>query len=523
MAFIFPEDKNDFTAPNGIIYRWDGNKWAVKAFRSTEDFIVELGDDPPDTPKEGDLWYDTKEEELTLYIWTGKVWVPAAPPVSLDGIESSITGIEGDLIELHNNVRQVRGDIVLTNQDLQALAQDQIRQDGQIATLEEEIEQLAPALERGAWSFVSNDNPEPGEYTIIRDKNQDGLDQCNATHQECLIENAGDPIGQAQCNRDLDDCKALYNQAPDPDFSKAYVLQFNRKDAEGVDHKFPDVKKDTVIDIFNDSDDSFCIAIAHGEVNVSSNYVLMFVDVSQSRGFADGLGRVKVFEAAEVDTTNYIRKSGDTMTGKLEINKPLQSSNTNSFVIKGRVNGKIKALFKDYRRQESSEKSDYIEYFGSTASDDSIASKKTIQGWINASLAAPARFSWEFHTRTNGTEENGPSSGTFHNDGDWYLFSFITAEGVNLNAAPTTSRPEGDWGPHLDDQFLMTFWRKSGANNWSLVTHFECNKVHWGCEPDTGAVHFKFRRRWDSHGSATSSEPALLDNETYFVTVGGFF
>ena len=70
MAFIFPEDKNDFTAPNGIIYRWDGNKWAVKAFRSTEDFIVELGDDPPDTPKEGDLWYDTREEQLTLYIWT---------------------------------------------------------------------------------------------------------------------------------------------------------------------------------------------------------------------------------------------------------------------------------------------------------------------------------------------------------------------------------------------------------------------------------------------------------------------
>ena len=52
-----------------------------------EDFIVDLGDDPPDTPKEGDLWYDTKEEELTLYIYTGKVWVPAAPPVSLDGID----------------------------------------------------------------------------------------------------------------------------------------------------------------------------------------------------------------------------------------------------------------------------------------------------------------------------------------------------------------------------------------------------------------------------------------------------
>ena len=78
-GFHLSRRQSDFTAPNGIIYRWDGNKWAVKAFRSTEDFIVELGDDPPDTPKEGDLWYDTKEEELTLYIWTGKVWVPSRP------------------------------------------------------------------------------------------------------------------------------------------------------------------------------------------------------------------------------------------------------------------------------------------------------------------------------------------------------------------------------------------------------------------------------------------------------------
>ena len=77
------------------------------------------------------LWFSTNEEELTLFIYVDDEsgWVPAAPPVSLDGINTTITGIEGDLIELHNNVRQVKGDIVLTNQDLQLLAQDQTRQD----------------------------------------------------------------------------------------------------------------------------------------------------------------------------------------------------------------------------------------------------------------------------------------------------------------------------------------------------------------------------------------------------------
>ena len=30
MAFIFPEDKNDFRAPNGVTYSWDGDKWVTK-------------------------------------------------------------------------------------------------------------------------------------------------------------------------------------------------------------------------------------------------------------------------------------------------------------------------------------------------------------------------------------------------------------------------------------------------------------------------------------------------------------
>ena len=78
--------------------------------------------------------------------------MPAAPPVSLDGINTTITGIEGDLIELHNNVRQVKGDIVLTNQDLQLVAQGHqgpARQDEKISELEAEVDDLRPTIERG--------------------------------------------------------------------------------------------------------------------------------------------------------------------------------------------------------------------------------------------------------------------------------------------------------------------------------------------------------------------------------------
>ena len=36
MAFIFPEDKADFKAPNGVTYSWDGVKWRTKTYSGAE-------------------------------------------------------------------------------------------------------------------------------------------------------------------------------------------------------------------------------------------------------------------------------------------------------------------------------------------------------------------------------------------------------------------------------------------------------------------------------------------------------
>ena len=52
--------------------------------------IVSVQDKRPATPQTGSLWFDTEDDELTLYIYTGAEWVPAAPPVSLDGINATI-------------------------------------------------------------------------------------------------------------------------------------------------------------------------------------------------------------------------------------------------------------------------------------------------------------------------------------------------------------------------------------------------------------------------------------------------
>ena len=210
------EYEGDLFLKDGILYIYTKGEWITVGGESGPPVYVSE-DEPPGTPQPGELWYCTDEKYLTLFIYTGTTWAPAAPPVSLDGIESSITGIEGDLIELHNDVRQVRGDIVLTNQDLQHLAQDQKRQDDELKVLEGEIEQLAPSFERGAWNYDDGDGVVDGtEYVLSGVQTQEAYDAAKAPlDAELLACNeaaAGDSAAMAQCNRDYD--KALQAKCP---------------------------------------------------------------------------------------------------------------------------------------------------------------------------------------------------------------------------------------------------------------------------------------------------------------------
>ena len=80
MTVSFPTDKTQpFQADNGVIYAWDENRWRVKAFRSVDDFLVIIDDNPPDPAKIGDLWYDSKPDELTLYLYTCLLYTSPSP------------------------------------------------------------------------------------------------------------------------------------------------------------------------------------------------------------------------------------------------------------------------------------------------------------------------------------------------------------------------------------------------------------------------------------------------------------
>ena len=150
----FPADKSDFSAPNGVTYAWDGTdgKWRVKAFRSIDDFIVQLQDQAPaaDESKVGDLWFDTSDESLTLFVYTGDEWIPAAPPVSLDGINATIDAaliVQSDLL-----ARVEAGEVVQTG------VLDNI------TTLQNRVEALEGTVIDGKWMLDNRSVAREGYY-----------------------------------------------------------------------------------------------------------------------------------------------------------------------------------------------------------------------------------------------------------------------------------------------------------------------------------------------------------------------
>ena len=85
-----------------------------------------------------------------------------------------------------------------------------------------------------------------------------------------------------------------------------------------------------------------------------------------------------------IDFSAYLALTGGTLTGKLTIEQPRTDSNTNCFVIKGRVRDDSNnltegILLKTYKRQNSSTSADYLAYYGESGGDNELLNRKTAQ------------------------------------------------------------------------------------------------------------------------------------------------
>ena len=77
-----------------------------------------------------------------------------------------------------------------------------------------------------------------------------------------------------------------------------------------------------LLDIFNATDDGFLVATVE-TVNEPDGDIYSFdIKRVQYRGMPIGLAGIKFFNIAdEIDLTNYVRKTGDTMSGNLEFKR----------------------------------------------------------------------------------------------------------------------------------------------------------------------------------------------------------
>jgi hypothetical protein len=127
---------------DGLKSQKDLNEWLYASLLSIEGGgAISVGQIPPMPSEKGMLWFSTNEDELTLFIYVDDQsgWVPAAPPVSLDGINTTIASIDEELMTINRNVAINKSEV---DEQLFDFQKDQQRQDDGIGANARDITQL---------------------------------------------------------------------------------------------------------------------------------------------------------------------------------------------------------------------------------------------------------------------------------------------------------------------------------------------------------------------------------------------
>ena len=289
----------------------------------------------------------------------------------------------------------------------------------EIIELEEEIEALAPSLERGTWRFNPLGTAGVGQFGFFA-------------------------IG-----------------TPTNEFPQVDSIFINTVDSTGASHSFADVAIDSYIEVFDSADADFGLyqvnAIYDETAGANSFWHFDVTKIRSNRPLADvgGTCRFKFFDLAEgADAGLFVLKAGDEMSGTLTIDRPQSDSSANSFIIKGRVNtsGTLtdSVLFKDYRRGLGSNSSDYITYYGSGGGDYEVMNRK----------AGDNRFVGISNTQTiSGTK-------TFSSQVTLSSATSLNIKGkLQVNGTTTASR------------YLGT--TSTGALEWKSAPTFTQTKANW--------------------------------------------
>ena len=176
----------------------DANLYFLEAMSRAGVTVSESVPRPPNV--EGQLWFCTAPNDLTLYVYDGAVWIPAAPPVSLDGVQSAIANIDEQLLKVNANVAMNKSELDEKALDIQL---DQDRQDAEIQELHEKVDGIAEEFDRGKWAHVT-EKPTVGQYALGVKAT---AEYCQDQYAKCVADADGDPTKLSVCTREMGDCE----------------------------------------------------------------------------------------------------------------------------------------------------------------------------------------------------------------------------------------------------------------------------------------------------------------------------
>ena len=299
---------------------WEGNTAFGRYLNLTENAVVHIrhpsqapeanptvyiSDTAPDNASEGELWWDSSDEELTLYIYYNGQWIPAAPPVSLDGINATIDAallVQSDLLERVTSGEETQAQITTNVSDALVVQNDlldeQQVQNGQINALETQVQLLAGVKAVGTWTYrrrIETNGLRPPAIATFYGTDVD------------------DPI-----NNVLND------------WSKLQLIMVDKTDIDGTTYTFADFQEGDKLEILATDGSSACYGTVTNNPNVDG-YGNLAIAVERSNGgpVEEATYLLSVYRPGssngnvdlDILDDRYLVKTGDEMTGELNIDK----------------------------------------------------------------------------------------------------------------------------------------------------------------------------------------------------------
>ena len=194
---------------------------------------------------------------------------------------------------VNRDIDETSEDKQITNKEYVDAQDDKLHQE--IIELEEEIDAIAPSVERGVWTYDTTANntivqPKEGHYYL----------------QKAL--NGGKDFTQ--------------------EYSEVDFIILHNKDKNGVDHQWSDVEEGKLIQLYDAPDADYILGkIAVGGIDkvIYPNAIRLQIDRISSLGSPTNNApydtRVNIFDAPSGggDASGFVLKTGDEMTGNLEM------------------------------------------------------------------------------------------------------------------------------------------------------------------------------------------------------------